>query len=157
VGLRGPARIGSRVQIQENTVLHLLPDNELVIGRGAMIHSCQIGRGSVVEPGAVVFDGSVVEGEWVVRAGACVNQRDRFRNGPFWTDSAKLVDTLADPPAVSGWAMPADGVATPPQGPMVTEAEFAAERALVLRRPRHQRPASQCAPEPAPDSTASKC
>src|SRR6185312_15111256 len=40
----GPVRIGSRVQILENTVLHLLPDNELiieddaVIGPGAMIH-----------------------------------------------------------------------------------------------------------------------
>ena len=52
----GPVRIGSRVQILENTVLHLLPDNELiidddaVIGPGAMIHGCHIGRGSVVEP-----------------------------------------------------------------------------------------------------------
>jgi len=42
----GPVRIGSRVQILENTVLHLLPDNELVIdddvviGPGAMIHGC---------------------------------------------------------------------------------------------------------------------
>ena len=53
----GPVRVGSRVQILENTVLHLLPDNELiidddvVIGPGAMIHGCHIGRGSVVEPG----------------------------------------------------------------------------------------------------------
>ena len=51
----GPVRIGSRVQILENTVLHLLPDNELIIddavvGPGAMIHGCHIGRGSVVEP-----------------------------------------------------------------------------------------------------------
>ena len=56
----GPVRVGSRVQILENTVLHLLPDNELiiddnaVIGPGAMIHGCHIGRGSVVEPGAIV-------------------------------------------------------------------------------------------------------
>jgi carbonic anhydrase/acetyltransferase-like protein (isoleucine patch superfamily) len=28
----GPVRIGARVQILENTVLHLLPDNDLVIG-----------------------------------------------------------------------------------------------------------------------------
>src|SRR6185295_6317831 len=45
----GPVRIGSRVQILENTVLHLLPDNALVIeddaviGPGAMIHGCHIG------------------------------------------------------------------------------------------------------------------
>jgi carbonic anhydrase/acetyltransferase-like protein (isoleucine patch superfamily) len=42
----GPVRIGRDVQILENTVLHLLPDNTLVIddgailGPGAMIHGC---------------------------------------------------------------------------------------------------------------------
>src|SRR6476469_11135414 len=62
----GPVRIGSDVQILENTVLHLLPDNELVIddgvvvGPGAMIHGCRLGAGTVVEPGAIVCDGSVV-------------------------------------------------------------------------------------------------
>ena len=41
----GPVRIGNDVQILENTVLHLLPDNRLVIedgatiGPGAMIHA----------------------------------------------------------------------------------------------------------------------
>lgn len=29
---QGPVRIGERVQILENTVLHLLPDSDLVIG-----------------------------------------------------------------------------------------------------------------------------
>jgi carbonic anhydrase/acetyltransferase-like protein (isoleucine patch superfamily) len=69
----GPVRIGSRVQILENTVLHLLPGNELiveddaVIGPGAMIHGCHIGRGSIVEPGAIVCDGSATGAESVVR------------------------------------------------------------------------------------------
>src|SRR5205823_840730 len=55
----GPVRIGDDVQILENTVLHLLPDNDLVIddgatvGPGAMIHGCRIGAGTVVEPGAI--------------------------------------------------------------------------------------------------------
>src|SRR5499427_7958111 len=35
----GPVRIGSRVQILENTVLHLLPDNELVIAPGPITAS----------------------------------------------------------------------------------------------------------------------
>jgi carbonic anhydrase/acetyltransferase-like protein (isoleucine patch superfamily) len=75
----GPVRVGSRVQILENTVLHLLPDNELIIdddviiGPGAMIHGCRIGRGSVIEPAAIVCDWSVVGAESVVRAGACVS------------------------------------------------------------------------------------
>ena len=33
----GPVRIGNDVQILENTVLHLLPDNELVIEDGAIV------------------------------------------------------------------------------------------------------------------------
>ena len=71
----GPVRIGSRVQILENTVLHLLPDNELiidddvVIGPGAMIHGCQLAAGSVIEPAAIVCDWSLVGAESLVRAG----------------------------------------------------------------------------------------
>ena len=47
----GPVRIGNDVQILENTVLHLLPDTDLIIddgvivGPGAMIHGCRIGAG----------------------------------------------------------------------------------------------------------------
>ncbi len=50
----GPVRIGNDVQILENTVLHLLPDNDLIIhdhvivGPGAMVHGCRIGA---VAPG----------------------------------------------------------------------------------------------------------
>jgi carbonic anhydrase/acetyltransferase-like protein (isoleucine patch superfamily) len=80
----GPVRIGQRVQILENTVLHLLPDNELVIeddvviGPGAMIHGCHLGAGTVVEPGAIVCDWSSLGEECVVRAGAVVKQRSTF-------------------------------------------------------------------------------
>src|SRR5438874_1165759 len=80
----GPVRIGERVQILEDTVLHLLPDNELVledgvvIGPGAMIHGCRIGHGTVVEPAAIVCDFSVVGAESIVRAGAVVKQRATF-------------------------------------------------------------------------------
>ncbi len=115
----GPVRIGSRVQILENTVLHLLPDNELiidddaVIGPGAMIHGCRIGRGSIVEPGAIVCDGSVVGAESVVRAGACVKQRDRFGDRSIVDGfPAGLVSTLTGPPPIPGWALPRDALAT---------------------------------------------
>ena len=83
----GPVRIGADVQILENTVLHLLPDNDLVledgviIGPGAMIHGCRIGAGSVVEPGAIVCDGSALGAACIVRAGAVVKQRSQFGPG----------------------------------------------------------------------------
>jgi len=114
----GPVRIGSRVQILENTVLHLLPDNELiigddaVIGPGAMIHGCHIGRGSIVEPGAIVCDGSVVGAESVVRAGACVKQRDRFAERSILDGfPAKVVDALTGPLPLPGWALPPEAAA----------------------------------------------
>src|SRR5499426_3287806 len=114
----GPVRIGSRVQILENMVLHLLPDNELiieddaVIGPGAMIHGCHIGRGSIVEPGAIVCDGSVVGAESVVRAGACVKQRDRFAERSILDGfPAKVVDALTGPLPLPGWALPPEAAA----------------------------------------------
>ena len=78
----GPVRIGARVQILENTVLHLLPDNQLiieddvVIGPAGMIHGCHIGAGTLMEPAAIVCDFSRVGHGSLVRAGACVKQRD---------------------------------------------------------------------------------
>src|SRR4029453_879544 len=82
-----PVRIGNNMQILENTVLHLLPDNDLIIddgviiGPGAMIHGCRIGAGSVVEPGAIVCDTSVLGAGRVVRAGAVVKQSSQFPDG----------------------------------------------------------------------------
>ena len=116
----GPVRIGSDVQILENTVLHLLPDNDLIIedgaivGPGAMIHGCRIGVGSVVEPGAIVCDGSSLGAGCVVRAGAVVKQRSHFAAG---TDidgfPAVNVGHLSAPPPVPGWALRHDDLPAP--------------------------------------------
>jgi carbonic anhydrase/acetyltransferase-like protein (isoleucine patch superfamily) len=111
----GPVRIGSDVQILENTVLHLLPDNDLIIedgviiGPGAMIHGCRIGAGSVVEPGAIVCDGSVLGAACVVRAGAVVKQRSTFAAGTtvdgFPAVAVGAVGAAGDPLEAPGWAL----------------------------------------------------
>jgi carbonic anhydrase/acetyltransferase-like protein (isoleucine patch superfamily) len=115
----GPVRIGARVQILENTVLHLLPDNELVIeddvviGPGAMIHGCHIGAGSLVQPAAIVCDWSRVGRESVVRAGACVKQRAVFAARSVLDGfPADLVGTLDEPPARPAWTFTVDDLAT---------------------------------------------
>jgi carbonic anhydrase/acetyltransferase-like protein (isoleucine patch superfamily) len=118
----GPVRIGSDVQILENTVLHLLPDNDLIIedgviiGPGAMIHGCRIGAGSVVEPGAIVCDGSTVGAGCIVRAGAVVKQRSHF---PAATDidgfPAVDVGRIPSPPQLPGWALRPDDLPVPAQ------------------------------------------
>jgi len=111
----GPVRIGNDVQILENTVLHLLPDNDLVVddgvivGPGAMIHGCRIGAGCVVEPGAIVCDHSVLGPGCVVRAGAVVKQRSQFEAA---TDidgfPAVAVGRISALPEVPAWAWQRD-------------------------------------------------
>jgi carbonic anhydrase/acetyltransferase-like protein (isoleucine patch superfamily) len=115
----GPVRIGARVQILENSVLHLLPDNELIIeddviiGPACMIHGCHIGAGTVVEPAAIVCDGAVVgAGAWI-GAGSLVKQRQlvdahtRAEGFP-----ATAVATLGGPPATPAWALRIDQLDT---------------------------------------------
>ena len=116
----GPVRIGNDVQILENTVLHLLPDNDLIlgdgviIGPGAMIHGCRIGPRSVIEPGAIVCDGSSIGTGCVVRAGAVVKQRSRFVDG---TDidgfPAVEVGRFSAAPATPNWALRHDDLPVP--------------------------------------------
>jgi carbonic anhydrase/acetyltransferase-like protein (isoleucine patch superfamily) len=121
----GPVRIGNDVQILENTVLHLLPDNDLIIedgvtvGPGAMIHGCRIGAQSVIEPGAIVCDGSVLGAGCVVRAGAVVKQRSRFEPGSDIDGMpAAAVGHLASPPTLPDWALqPSDLPGMTPQAP----------------------------------------
>jgi carbonic anhydrase/acetyltransferase-like protein (isoleucine patch superfamily) len=116
----GPVRIGDDVQILENTVLHLLPDNDLIIddgvivGPGAMIHGCRIGARSVVEPGAIVCDGSVLGAGCVVRAGAVVKQRSRFEPGTQIDGfPAVEVGRITEPPPLPAWAFRPDDLPHP--------------------------------------------
>ena len=116
----GPVRIGARVQILENAVLHLLPDNELVveddvvIGPGAMIHGCHLGAGTVVEPAAIVCDSSRVGAGSIVRAGACVKQRARFGDRAVLDGfPADQVGSLDAAPARPAWAFNLDELPTP--------------------------------------------
>jgi carbonic anhydrase/acetyltransferase-like protein (isoleucine patch superfamily) len=111
----GPVRIGNDVQILENTVLHLLPDNDLIIddgvivGPGAMIHGCRIGAGSVIEPAAIVCDHSVLGAGSVVRAGAVVKQRSQFGAGAE-VDGFPAVEVgrLSSLPPLPAWALQRD-------------------------------------------------
>ncbi len=119
----GPVRIGSDVQILENTVLHLLPNNELIvedgvtIGPGAMIHGCQIGSRSVVEPGAIVCDGSTIGAGCVVRAGAVVKQRSRFSERVEIDGFPAVEIRTIEVPDRPDWALAAGDLPTVSGGP----------------------------------------
>src|SRR3954451_6278738 len=86
-------------------------DTLIGIGPGAMIHGCHIGRGSVVEPAAIVCDWSRVGEESVVRAGACVKQRDSHPPRSVLDGfPARALDSLTAAPGRPGWALPSDAV-----------------------------------------------
>lgn len=113
----GPVRIGARVQILENTVLHLLPDNDLIvgddvtIGPGCMIHGCHIGAGVVVEPAAIICDWAEVGAGCWVRAGSCVTQRQQFGDlSVIEGMPAHAVGNLEAPLQRPGWALPPDAL-----------------------------------------------
>jgi carbonic anhydrase/acetyltransferase-like protein (isoleucine patch superfamily) len=119
----GPVRIGCDVQILENTVLHLLPDNQLIIddgaiiGPGAMIHGCHIGARTVIEPGAIVCDGSIVGAECVVRAGAVVKQRSRFGANTDIDGFPATAIGRIDEPGRPAWAFTVGDLPTPAAKP----------------------------------------
>ncbi|WP_246356706.1 gamma carbonic anhydrase family protein [Pyxidicoccus fallax] len=108
----GPVRIGAGVQILANSVLHLLPDNQLVledgviIGPGCMVHGCHVGAGTVVEPGAILCDGSTLGRGCVVGAGSLVKQRSSFPDGARVEGfPAVQTGTLSAPPSPPRWAL----------------------------------------------------
>jgi carbonic anhydrase/acetyltransferase-like protein (isoleucine patch superfamily) len=82
----GPVRIGDHVQILENTVLHLLPDNELIIedrviiGPGSIVHGTTLKEGTIVESGSNVCDYSELGKNCLVKAGTLIKQRSKFED-----------------------------------------------------------------------------
>lgn len=109
---QAPVRIGAGVQLLANTVLHLVPDNQLVledgviIGPGCMVHGCHVGAGTVVEPGAILCDGSRLGRGCLVGAGSLVRQRATFGDGAQVEGfPAVQTGTLSSPPARPGWAL----------------------------------------------------
>lgn len=82
----GPVKIGDNVTILENSVLHLLPDNELIIndnvtiGPNSTIHGTIIGTNSIVESGSIICDYSIIGKNSLIKAGCLVKQRDEFED-----------------------------------------------------------------------------
>jgi carbonic anhydrase/acetyltransferase-like protein (isoleucine patch superfamily) len=82
----GPVIIGDNVQILENTVLHLLPGNQLIIkdntiiGPGCVIHGTIVEKGCVVESNATVCDNSHIGENSLIKAGSLVKQNSNIED-----------------------------------------------------------------------------
>ena len=72
-------RIGARVNIQDNSVVHVSDGRHatvigdgVTIGHRAIIHGCTIGPGALIGMGAIVMDRAVIGARSIVAAGALV-------------------------------------------------------------------------------------
>ncbi len=108
----GPVKIGNKVQILENSVLHLLPDNELiiednvVIGPGCMIHGTTIGSNSIIESGSIVCDYSKLGKNILVKSGTLVKQRSIFNDNEILEGyPAKAIGLNTENQKKPGWAI----------------------------------------------------
>ena len=97
-------RIGSRVNIQDLTVVHVdsrkygtfIGDN-VTIGHAAVIHACTLEDNSFVGMQACVMDGAVVESGAMVAAGSLVTPGKTVKAGQLWAGSpARFVRDCAE-------------------------------------------------------------
>lgn len=84
----GAIRIGDRVNIQDNAVLHAtyqqsecIIGNDVSIGHGANVHGCIIGNDVIIGMGAIVMDNTTVPDGTIIAAGAVVPANQRLEPG----------------------------------------------------------------------------
>ena len=72
-------RVGERVSIQDNSVLHSSNDpgrtvvgDNVVVGHGAIVHACRVGSDSLVGIGSIVLDNAVIGKGSFIAAGSLV-------------------------------------------------------------------------------------
>ncbi|WP_168014988.1 gamma carbonic anhydrase family protein [Halomonas salinarum] len=103
-------RIGARTSVQDGSVLHithasdfnpgghpLTIGEDVTIGHKAILHGCTLGNRILVGMGATVMDGTVVEDEVIIAAGALVTPGKRLESGHVYGGSpAKALRPLKD-------------------------------------------------------------
>ncbi|WP_370296961.1 gamma carbonic anhydrase family protein [Rossellomorea marisflavi] len=75
-----PTKIGKKVNIQDNSVLHQSPDNPLVIedevtvGHSVILHSCKIRKKALIGMGSIILDNAEIGEGAFIGAGSLVPQ-----------------------------------------------------------------------------------
>ena len=84
----GAIRIGNRVNIQDNAVLHAtykqsecIIGNDVSVGHGANVHGCIIGNDVIIGMGAIVMDNTVIPDGTIIAAGAVVPSGQKLEPG----------------------------------------------------------------------------
>ncbi len=84
-------RIGNKVNIQDNAVLHctyqkasLTIGNNVSIGHAAIVHGCTLEDNVLVGMGAIVMDNAYIEKNSIIAAGAIVLENTRVESGSIY-------------------------------------------------------------------------
>ena len=69
--------IGERTNIQDGCLLHtthlpLIIGNDVTVGHGAILHSCDIGAGTLIGIGAIVLDAAKIGENCIIGAGTLI-------------------------------------------------------------------------------------
>ena len=103
-------RIGARTNIQDGSVLHVdspkpgdeaghatIIGEEVLIGHLAMVHGCILHDRAFVGLGAIVMDGSEIESDAMLAAGAMLTPGKRIPSRQLWAGRpAKYIRDLAE-------------------------------------------------------------
>lgn len=96
-------RIGNRVNIQDNAVIHCTYEktktiigNNVSIGHSAIVHGCTIEDNVLIGMGAIVMDNCYIEENALIAAGAVVLEGTRVEAGTIYAGvPAKKVKALS--------------------------------------------------------------
>ena len=87
-------RIGKRTNIQDGTIIHVARmgqgtyiGDDITVGHMAVLHACTLEDGCFIGMKACVMDGSTVESQAMVAAGALVTPGKRVKRGQLWAGS----------------------------------------------------------------------
>jgi carbonic anhydrase/acetyltransferase-like protein (isoleucine patch superfamily) len=103
-------RIGARTNIQDGSVCHvdsprpgnpdgqpLIIGEEVLIGHMAMVHGCVLADRAFVGLGSIVMDGSAIDSEGMLAAGAMLTPGKRIGPRELWAGRpAKLMRALSE-------------------------------------------------------------
>lgn len=96
-------RIGEGTNIQDLSMLHVVEEIPLIIGKGvsvghgAIIHACTIGDHCLIGMGSIILDGAEIGDHCVVAAGSVVAPGKKYPpNSMIMGSPAKVVRQLTD-------------------------------------------------------------
>ena len=100
-------RVGSRVSVQDNAVLHITHDSrfnpggfpleigdDVTIAHQAMLHGCSIGSRVMIGMQAMVMDGAVIEDDVILAAGSLVPPGKHLPSGYLYRGRPATISLL---------------------------------------------------------------